>query len=284
MAGWYYYDQTDTKCGPVDTATLKVLASHGIITPETTILTEDGRGAVAGKVKGLMFPQSHSIPVSMPVSPPVVPQPASSSAPHAPYAVNFATEIAPSQSNVSGDGLLFGMQPNMYFMLMHLVGFFFFPAAIVLWAIAKDKDVRVDTHGKHIFNWLLSLLIYTVVGCVLCFVIIGIVLIVAVGVCSLAFPIIAAIKASKGEVWRYPYSITFFHTNFISDGTVSADQPQGVHDFIERKLLDVQVPKHNPTVTQTSVTDEIAKMKKLLDGGVITQDEFNAFKKKALGI
>jgi predicted transcriptional regulator len=62
------------------------------------------------------------------------------------------------------------------------------------------------------------------------------------------------------------------------------DQAQKIHNFIEQKLLEIQVPKQMPTLAQTSVTDEITKMKKLLDNGTISQDEFNAFKKKALGI
>jgi hypothetical protein len=62
------------------------------------------------------------------------------------------------------------------------------------------------------------------------------------------------------------------------------DQAQRIHDLIEKKLLETQTPKQTPISTQSSVTDEIAKMKKLLDNGTITQEEFNAFKKKALGI
>jgi uncharacterized Tic20 family protein len=223
MTNWYYYDQAGKKCGPVDSGTLKTLAQHGIITPATTILTEDGKGSLAGKVKGLEFPQPYSAPASVSVPPPVTSYPVSGSASHAPYAspVYFPAENPPSQSTVSQtpsvNGTLLGMEPNTCFMLMHLAGFFFFPAAIVLWAVAKDKDVRADIHGKHIFNWLLSLLIYIVVGCILCIVIIGVVLIAAVSVCSLAFPIIAAVKASKGEIWKYPYSITFFRTDVVSN-------------------------------------------------------------------
>jgi uncharacterized Tic20 family protein len=226
MANWFYYDQTGKKLGPVDSETLKLLAQHGVITPSTTITNSEGKGSLAGKVKGLEFPQSYSAPVSISVPPPIKSPPVSNSAPHNPYAsrtVYFSVENPPSQSTTPPtplvSGTLLGMEPNTCFMLMHLAGFFFFPAAIILWAVAKDKDVRADIHGKHIFNWLLSLLIYTVVGCILCIVIIGIVLIVALGVCCPVFSIIAAIKASKGEVWKYPYSITFFRTDVVSNLT-----------------------------------------------------------------
>jgi uncharacterized Tic20 family protein len=234
MASWYYYDQTGKKCGPVDSGTLRTLATHGIITPETTVLTEDGRGSLAEKVKGLEFPQRHSMPVSIPVPPPIATNSVSGSTPHAPHApyashtVNIATEPSPfslqpqlqpqiiTPQNSSVNNMLLGMEPNICFMLMHLTGFFFFPAAIVLWAMIKNKDVRADAHGKHIFNWLLSLLIYTIISCVLCLVLIGVIMLVALSVCSIAFSIIAAVKASKGELWKYPYSITFFRVDVIS--------------------------------------------------------------------
>jgi uncharacterized Tic20 family protein len=222
MTNWYYYDQTGKKCGPVDSGTLKVLAQHGIITPATTILTEDGKGSLAGKVKGLEFSQPYSAPASVSVPPPVTSYPVSGSAPHAPYAsrtVNFPVEHLLSQSTVSQtpfvNGDLLGMEPNTCFMLMHLAGFFFFPAAIILWAMTKDKDVRADIHGKVIFNWLISLFIYIVVGCILWIVAIGAILIVAASVCSFIFSMLAAVKALEGKAWRYPYSITFFRTGVV---------------------------------------------------------------------
>jgi uncharacterized Tic20 family protein len=221
MTNWYYYDQIGKKCGPVDSGTLKTLAAHGIITPATTVLTEDGKGSLAGKVKGLEFPQPYSAPASVSVPPPVTSYPVSGSASYAPYAspVYFPAENPPLQSTIpqtpSVNGALLGMEPNTCFMLMHLVGFFFFPAAIILWAMTKDKDVRADIHGKIIFNWLISLFIYTVVGCILWIVVIGAILIVAVSVCSFIFSMLAAVKALEGKAWRYPYSITFFRTGVV---------------------------------------------------------------------
>lgn len=64
MANWFYFDSTGNKLGPVDSATLKLLAQHGAITPETPIETETGRKAKAGDIKGLEFapaaPPSHA--------------------------------------------------------------------------------------------------------------------------------------------------------------------------------------------------------------------------------
>ena len=67
----------------------------------------------------------------------------------------------------------------------------------------------MDAHGKNAANWLISAAIYAVVSVLLVFVVIGIPMLIALGAASIAFPIIAAIKANNGELWKYPLAITF---------------------------------------------------------------------------
>ena len=52
---WFYYDSEGQKQGPVSGGRLKGLAKTGLITPETVVETEDGKTALAKKVKGLTF-------------------------------------------------------------------------------------------------------------------------------------------------------------------------------------------------------------------------------------
>lgn len=71
MTNWFYYDNTGKKCGPIDSTTLKTLAEHGIITPETLIENHTGKQSNAGRVKGLTFPDTNplvavTIPVPLP--------------------------------------------------------------------------------------------------------------------------------------------------------------------------------------------------------------------------
>jgi len=137
---------------------------------------------------------------------------------------------------------IFGMKSDTYCMLLHLsqllnllsasVPFLGIVAPIVLWAIAKDKSPQVDQHGKIILNWLVSLLIYVMVCIVIaiaCFIgtllvsiaigfplflPVGIVFLGSIaflfGILMLVFPIIGAVKANEGTVWKYPLSIAFF--------------------------------------------------------------------------
>ena len=62
---------------------------------------------------------------------------------------------------------------------------------------------------KIIANWIISLMVYTVISFVLSFVLIGLPLLFALGIIGVVFPVIGGIKASNGEAWTYPLSIKF---------------------------------------------------------------------------
>ncbi len=80
---------------------------------------------------------------------------------------------------------------------------------IVIWQLKKPELPGIDAHGLNALNWIMSLMLYSVVAIVLVFAIIGIPILMALGTVAIAFPIIAAIKANNGEVWKYPLSISF---------------------------------------------------------------------------
>lgn len=82
-------------------------------------------------------------------------------------------------------------------------------APIIVWQIMKGKLPALDAHGCNATNWLITSFIYYLISGILCLVLIGIPMLIAVAVCDLVFPIIAAMKAYNGEVWKYPMTITF---------------------------------------------------------------------------
>ncbi len=108
-----------------------------------------------------------------------------------------------------------GMKENSFTMLMHLSQLLNFAGGvgviipIVMWATNKDDSKVIDRQGKHIINWLISALIYSIVSFALTFVLIGFVGLAVLGVLSLVFPIIAALKANDGKEWKYPLTIEF---------------------------------------------------------------------------
>ena len=80
---------------------------------------------------------------------------------------------------------------------------------VVLWQIKKDEFPEVDVHGKLVVNWIISLLIYSVICFLLCFLFIGFFLLPLLAIASVIFAIVGGIKANNGEVWEYPLNIKF---------------------------------------------------------------------------
>lgn len=94
---------------------------------------------------------------------------------------------------------------------------------LVVWLIQREKSPFVDEHGKESINFQLSLIVYSFVGvlllvvsAILVIVFIGIFMLVIVGlivlalfVFSLIVVIVASVRASNGEMYRYPLSIRF---------------------------------------------------------------------------
>lgn len=92
----------------------------------------------------------------------------------------------------------------------HIVPFGGIIAPIVIWQTQKGSMPEIDAHGKNAANWIISSIIYALICIPLCFILIGFALLFVLVVLNVVFPIIAAIKANQGEVWKYPLTITFF--------------------------------------------------------------------------
>lgn len=80
---------------------------------------------------------------------------------------------------------------------------------LVVWLMKKDESQFVDDQGKESVNFQISFIIYVLVAVLLIIVVIGIVLLIALGVGMLILVIVAGIKASNGEKYRYPMAIRF---------------------------------------------------------------------------
>ncbi len=101
-------------------------------------------------------------------------------------------------------------------MLCHLSAFagYFFPfggiiGPLICWLSKRDESSWVNINGKASLNFQLSILLYMILATPLCIIIIGIPIIVFLGVLEIVCIVIASIKASKGEWYKYPLSIPF---------------------------------------------------------------------------
>jgi uncharacterized Tic20 family protein len=101
-------------------------------------------------------------------------------------------------------------------MLCHLSAFagFFFPfggfiGPLICWLSKKDESEWVNINGRNSLNFQLTMLLYIVLAIPLCFIIIGIPIIVMLGTLKVICIIIASVKAAKGELFKYPLVIPF---------------------------------------------------------------------------
>ncbi|WP_142783242.1 DUF4870 domain-containing protein [Changchengzhania lutea] len=110
-------------------------------------------------------------------------------------------------------------QDNQLIVIAHLsqlitlvTGFGSLILPLILWLTQKEKVYQMDAHGKNIINFQLSLIVY----CLLCIPLIllfglGLLGFIALGLISVIFPIINAVKASRGETPKYPLSLNFIN-------------------------------------------------------------------------
>ena len=101
-------------------------------------------------------------------------------------------------------------------MFCHLSAFagYFFPfgsivGPVICWISRKDESEWVNINGKASLNFQISILLYTVLLIPLCFIIVGIPLLVTLLVLEFVCIILASIRSAKGEVFKYPLSIPF---------------------------------------------------------------------------
>lgn len=69
------------------------------------------------------------------------------------------------------------------------------------------ESQNINQHGRIVVNWIITEFILAIVFALLCFVVIGVPLLIVLAVIGIIFPIVGAVKANNGEVWPYPCSI-----------------------------------------------------------------------------
>ena len=91
----------------------------------------------------------------------------------------------------------------------HVLGHIFGP--LIIWLVKRADSPEIDAHGKESLNFQLSMLIYNVIAGILCIILIGIPILIVLYLLNIAFVIVASIKASEGQLYRYPLTIRFLN-------------------------------------------------------------------------
>ena len=93
--------------------------------------------------------------------------------------------------------------------LVQFLGIPGFIGPLALWLIKREEHPFIDRNGKEALNFQLSVLIYLVVSTLLALLVIGFLMLIAVMILNIVYTVIAAIKASEGKDYRYPFTIRF---------------------------------------------------------------------------
>src|SRR5206468_5860510 len=90
-------------------------------------------------------------------------------------------------------------------LFFHFLGHLLGP--LIVWLVKRGDSPEIDAHGKESLNFQISMLIYDAIAAILCLVLIGIPILIALWIMNTIFVIIASIRASEGKFYRYPITI-----------------------------------------------------------------------------
>jgi len=92
-------------------------------------------------------------------------------------------------------------------LIFHFFGHLLGP--LLVWLIKRGDAPEIDANGKESLNFQLSMLIYDIIAGILCLVVIGIPILIALWILNTVLVIIASIRTSEGKFYRYPFTIRF---------------------------------------------------------------------------
>ncbi|MFQ5605480.1 MAG: DUF4870 domain-containing protein [bacterium] len=100
---------------------------------------------------------------------------------------------------------------NPWLLLMHLSSVI--PIVIIpliIWIWKRDELPEIESHGIDVLNFQISMSIYLFAASMLVFVVIGLLILPALGIFIFFVAIINTIKVALEQDYRYPLSIRFF--------------------------------------------------------------------------
>ena len=84
--------------------------------------------------------------------------------------------------------------------------FFGFIPSLIVYLVKKD-DPYVLSQSKEALNWAITVVIGYFVGLLLSLILVGLLVLVAVGICNLVFCIMGAVAVSSGKPYRVPFAL-----------------------------------------------------------------------------
>jgi len=84
-----------------------------------------------------------------------------------------------------------------------------FVGPLIVWAVKGNTDPFARANSVEALNFQFTVAIAAVVSFLLTFVVIGVFMLIALGICNIVFPILGTMAATRGQVYRYPVAIRF---------------------------------------------------------------------------
>ena len=92
--------------------------------------------------------------------------------------------------------------------LTHIGGTIFsFIPALIVWLLKKEDSAYIADQAREALNFQITVLIAQVISSILIVILIGFVLMGIIWLANIIFCIIAAVAASKGVYYRYPFTL-----------------------------------------------------------------------------
>jgi hypothetical protein len=92
--------------------------------------------------------------------------------------------------------------------LTHLGGIFFSALpGLIVWLLKKDDNAFIGEQAREALNFQITVLIGYMLAWVLAFLLVGFLLLPIIYIANLVLCIVAAVKVSKGEDYRYPLTL-----------------------------------------------------------------------------
>jgi uncharacterized Tic20 family protein len=142
-------------------------------------------------------------------TPPPAPESTASSVPPSPPPPvpppTYAQRVNIRPPQPSGNDKIWSICSHLSTLLGFGLGFFIFP--LIVYLSMRDESEYVAENAREALNFHLSLLIYTLCCVPFVFIVIGFPLVVMIALGGIILSIIAAVKASDGECYRYPLTL-----------------------------------------------------------------------------
>ena len=113
----------------------------------------------------------------------------------------------PGVGGLTPDERTWGGAAHWSALVAGLFGGLAFLGPLIVMLVKGNDSPWIRRQSVESLNFQISILIYAIVSAILIIVLIGLVLLPAVGVLWLVFTIIGSVKASNGEDYRYPLTI-----------------------------------------------------------------------------